>query len=233
MIGGGLPVDCPVHLVLHRGEKALGCFLGGVVVDAGGVNVQHLAPEHFFRRADVADARQQFIEVVAATRAFEPLVVEREALDDVFPQALRGPDPELDTAMRFDAVTDRDDDVEVEIFDITTDGLATFGLNCCKFCNSSLGSVRPPRMFLICTEITDLSRWNRCSSDRAITKRSRPSCGFPAASDHLRSDRAELHRRVEICRDPSAVRQRVTSGNQDVVPWLPITISQGYFKVIW
>ena len=58
--------------------------------------------------------------------------------------------------MRLDAVADGDDDVEVEIFDITTDGLATFGLNCCKFCNSSLGM-----QFALLVDVLDMPGNNR------------------------------------------------------------------------
>lgn len=87
----------------------LGRIPGWVVVDAGGIDIQHLAPEHLFRRADVTDARQQFVKVIATTGALEPVVVQRESLYDVFPQALRGPDTKLDSTMRFDAVPDRED----------------------------------------------------------------------------------------------------------------------------
>ena len=84
-----------------------------IVVDAGRVNLQHLAPEHLLRRPDVADAGQQFLEVIPAPGPLEPLVIQRKALDDVFPQPLRGPDAELRAAVRLHAVAHGDDDVEV------------------------------------------------------------------------------------------------------------------------
>ena len=44
-----------------------------VIVDADCVDVEHLAPEDLLRRADVADAREQLVEVVPAASALEPL----------------------------------------------------------------------------------------------------------------------------------------------------------------
>src|SRR5690606_41136659 len=77
-----------------------------VVVDAGRVDLEDLAPEHLLRRPDVADAGEQLVEVVPATGSLEPLVVEGEALDDVLAQALGRPDAELGAAVRLHAVAD-------------------------------------------------------------------------------------------------------------------------------
>jgi hypothetical protein len=63
-LGGGVAVRGPVHLVLHGLEEKGGRLRGGVVIDARGVDVEYLAPEDLLRRADFADASQQFIEVV-------------------------------------------------------------------------------------------------------------------------------------------------------------------------
>ena len=72
-----------------------------------------LRQKTFSGTADVPDAGQQFIEVVARRRPLEPLIVQGEALDEVLAQALRGPDAELGAAMGLDPVADGDDDVEV------------------------------------------------------------------------------------------------------------------------
>jgi len=66
-------------------------------------------------------------------RVLEPLVVEREPLDDVLAQALRGPDAELRAPMGFRAVPDRDDDVEIEVLDLI--GLTVVS-SCCRVCNN-------------------------------------------------------------------------------------------------
>ena len=87
-----MAVGRPVHLVLDYGEKLPAYVRVGVVVDAGGINVEDLTPEYLFRRTDVPDAGQQLIEIVAAPGLLEPFVIECEALDNIFPQALGGPD---------------------------------------------------------------------------------------------------------------------------------------------
>ena len=110
-----LPERCLVHLVLHRGEEELRRPGPRIVVRARGVNIQHLAPERFLRRPDVADALQQFVKVSPATRLLQPLVIHREALHDVFPQPLRGSDAELRAALGFHAVADGDDDIQIVV----------------------------------------------------------------------------------------------------------------------
>ena len=94
--GGGPAGDGPVHFVLHGFEKAEAGFGGGIVIDAGGVDVGDLLVEPPLRGADVLDAAEQLLEIVEGlVRVLEPLVVEDETLDDVFAQALGGPDAEL------------------------------------------------------------------------------------------------------------------------------------------
>jgi hypothetical protein len=122
-----------VHLVLHGLEEELRAVGVLVVVDAGGIDVEDFPPENALGRADVADAVDQLIEVVAAARLLEAFVVHREALDDVFAEPLRGPDAELRAAERLDPVAHRDDHVEVVVVHLI--GLAIRG-SCCKFCNN-------------------------------------------------------------------------------------------------
>ena len=93
-------------------------LLARSVINARRVNIQHLLVETPFRGADVPDALEQFIEIILlplAGRIFQPLVVHRESLDDIFAQPLRGPLAELRAPVRFHPVTDRNDDVEIVI----------------------------------------------------------------------------------------------------------------------
>ena len=53
--------------------------------------------------------------------------------------------------MRLHPVADRDDDIQVEKLDVTGDLAATFGLNCCKSCNSCLR-----RQFTRCEDMVDM-----------------------------------------------------------------------------
>jgi len=70
-------------------------------------------PEDLFRRPDIADARQQFFEIVPASDLLQPFVVERKALDDVFSQPLGRPDAKLRAPVRLDPVADRDDNIQL------------------------------------------------------------------------------------------------------------------------
>jgi hypothetical protein len=100
-----------------------------------------------------------------ARRILQPLIVHREPLHDVFPQPLRRPDPELRPPQRFHPVAHGDDDIEVVELDVPRDLPFPLGLNCCRFCNSSLPSQFPlSNTFLMWREMTDLSRWNKSGS---------------------------------------------------------------------
>lgn len=71
-----------------------------------------------FADADVADTLQQFIEVGGYARprwVLEPLVVEHEALHDVFPQPLCGPNAELRASLRLHPVADGENGIQVVV----------------------------------------------------------------------------------------------------------------------
>jgi len=53
-----------VHLVLHGFEEIDADLQGGIVVDAGGIDVGDFLVEPPLRGTDVLDAAQQFFEVV-------------------------------------------------------------------------------------------------------------------------------------------------------------------------
>lgn len=63
------------------------------------------------------------------------------AFDDVFAQALRGPDAELGASVGLRAVAEGDDHVEGEVLDLI--GLPVRG-SCCKFCGIVAGRFAPP-----------------------------------------------------------------------------------------
>ena len=85
--GGGV-----VHLVLHGGEEDLGFLFALPVVAGQGEDLPDALVHARLAGADLADAGEQFVEVVGQpVAALQPLVVQREPLDDVLAQAGRGP----------------------------------------------------------------------------------------------------------------------------------------------
>ena len=87
-LGGGVTVSCLVHFVLHGGEEALGGLGRGVVIDTGGVDVQHLASEYLLSRSYIPDAGEQFVEVTAPPGLLHALIIQSEPLDQELSQSL-------------------------------------------------------------------------------------------------------------------------------------------------
>ena len=80
---------------------------------------------------DVLDAAQQLIEIVEGqVWVLQALVVEHESFDDVFAQALGGPNTKLGGNARLDAVAHRDDGVEVVVLEGSADLPGAFLANC-------------------------------------------------------------------------------------------------------
>ena len=52
-------------------EELLGDGGARVILDAEGINLQHLAIEHLLRTADIADASQQFVKIIPLSGVFE------------------------------------------------------------------------------------------------------------------------------------------------------------------
>ena len=107
--GGGVSVCGPMHLVLDGGEEFLRRLGVRGVVHARRVDIEHLLVKTPFRRPDVADALQQFVEIILlafAWRILEPLVVHGETLHQKLIQAPDGPLPELRAPMAAHAETD-------------------------------------------------------------------------------------------------------------------------------
>jgi len=75
--------DGLVHFNLHGLEKLDALRVGGIVIDAGGVDVGDLLVKPPLGGADVLNPAEQFIEVIEwLVGVFEPFVVENEPLDD-------------------------------------------------------------------------------------------------------------------------------------------------------
>ena len=109
--GGGV-----VHLVLHGGEKALRFLFAFSVVAGEREDLPDALVDARLAGADLADAGEQLVEVVhQPAAALEPLVVEREPLDEVLAQAGRGPLAELGAARALHPVADGQNGLEVVV----------------------------------------------------------------------------------------------------------------------
>lgn len=67
----------------------------------------------------VSDAVEQFAPIGPAA-LFQAIVVERETLDHVFSQHTRRPLAKANTFMRFNSITDRDNDIEIVMIDLVS-----------------------------------------------------------------------------------------------------------------
>ncbi len=131
-LGSGAAVGGEVDFVLDGGEELLGGLGVRGVVDAGGVDVEDFLVEAAFGGADVADAFEEFVEVVGLAFAggiFEAFVVHDEALHQVFGEAGGGPLAELGAAMAADAVADGEDGGEGVMTQGPPDFSIAFGSN--------------------------------------------------------------------------------------------------------
>ena len=111
-----------------------------VVVDAGGVDVGDLLVEEPLAGANVANPRQQFVEVVLPERVpcLDALIVQREALYQQFAEPRRGPLPELGASLRPYTVADGQNHVEVVVLHRAPNLPGTLQLNCQVFLDSCL-----------------------------------------------------------------------------------------------
>lgn len=78
---------------------------------------------------DLADAGQQFVEVVPAAVALEAFVIHDETLDEVFGKIGGGPLAELGAVHAFDAVADGQDHFEAIELGLALDLARVLGLN--------------------------------------------------------------------------------------------------------
>ena len=131
-----MSVSGEVHLVLDCLEELLRGFCSRVIVYAECIDFQNLAIEYLFRGADVPDACQEFVKVIASAGALQKIVVHGKAFDKVLAQYLRGPDAELYATVGIDPVADTDDYIEVVVCYVSFYFPVSLVLNCCKKCNS-------------------------------------------------------------------------------------------------
>jgi len=117
-LGGGLPVDGPVELVLHGGEETLGGGRAQIVVNGGGVDIGDFLVELALAQTNFADALELFFEVLLAedrAACFQSFIVHGKALDGVFLDDRRRPFAELDGPLGVDLVADGHDGGEVVV----------------------------------------------------------------------------------------------------------------------
>ena len=118
----------------------------------------------------------------------QAVLVQGEAAQQVLAQGARGPDAELRSALRVDAVADGEDGVEVEGLDAARDLAAALALNCCKNATVAARSNSPLAKTLCrCREMTDLCRPNSAASwssdSQAVSCSSRTSTRTSPSGD--------------------------------------------------
>jgi hypothetical protein len=99
--------------------------------------------EAFLRGPDLADAGEEFVEVVPAAGVLEALVVHDEAFDQVFLEVTAGPLAKLDTPRGAHAIADGENEVEAVELDRALDFPPSLDLNCQGFLDSCLGPQLP------------------------------------------------------------------------------------------
>ena len=174
---------CPMHFVLNLLEKQNRTFSLWIIINAGRINLQHLSPEHLFRRSDIPDSGKQLIKVVAAAEIFQAVIIQHKALFHELLEDRGRPHAELNTALGFHTVPNRYDNVQIVVFNLPFHLPFAFHLNCCKFCNSC-SSVQ----FTLFVNITDVAR----------------NCGFISLKQicHLvdrKPDRISVKRSFDFC----------------------------------
>jgi hypothetical protein len=112
----GLAGDGEMQFVLHRLEKDLRIRVIRLVIRRQCQDFAHAQVHPALAGADVADAFEEFVEVVGDSRpglVLQALVIEDETLDEVLLELGRGPLAELDATRRTDPVADSQDGVQV------------------------------------------------------------------------------------------------------------------------
>ena len=122
-----------VDLILDFPEKLNRNLCMGIVVDASGVNFQNLSVKNLFRGTDVSDAFQQFLEVSAAAQIFQALIIQGKPFSHILFQNPGCPDTELCATFGLYTITDRDNHIQIVIFNLIGFPVRS---SCCKFCNN-------------------------------------------------------------------------------------------------
>lgn len=121
-----------MEFVLDGFEELLRFFCSGLVVACESEDFTDSEVDAAFGGADVADAFEEFVEVVGHAGAggiFEAFVVHDEAFEEVFAEAFGGPLAELGAAGGADAVADGEDGGERVVKNGAGDLTFSLGLN--------------------------------------------------------------------------------------------------------
>ena len=119
---------------LHDLEKAGGVLETRLIVGCQRENLAYAQIDALFAGTDVADALQQFIEIIgrgdrADGRVFQAFVVNRKTLLQILAQRARRPLAELRAARGTDAVADGDNHRQGVVGNFAANFSIAFGLN--------------------------------------------------------------------------------------------------------
>ena len=76
--------------------------------------------------------------MTSAAVTLQPLVVQGKAFADIVLQNATCPQPKVNPPLRFDAIADGYDNIQIVIGNLSADLPFALCLNCCKICNSCL-----------------------------------------------------------------------------------------------
>ena len=102
-----------MQFVLYGFEESLAGFSFRIVINAGGIEIKNLPVKHLLATANIADAIQQLLPVTSPPQILEAGIIHGEALHQILPQTCGSPDAKLGCDRRFNAITQRDNHVEV------------------------------------------------------------------------------------------------------------------------
>ena len=110
------------------------------------------------QRLAAQGAREQIQRLSGFTQATlgEAAFVQGVAPDQVLAKRTRGPLAELRTPQGLDAITNGNDDVKVEVLDLSQDGASHLASNCCKFCKGCL-----PLQLSLAVDVADVPTDNQ------------------------------------------------------------------------
>ena len=119
---------------MHGLEKARGVFETRLVIRCQRENLAYAQIHALFAGTDVADALQQFIEIIgrgdrADGRVFQAFVVNRKTLLQILAQRARRPLAKLRAARGADAVADGDNHRQGVVFELPPHFAPALGLN--------------------------------------------------------------------------------------------------------
>ncbi|MPN09462.1 hypothetical protein SDC9_156752 [bioreactor metagenome] len=128
-----------MHFVLHCGKKIQTDLSRRVVVDTGCVDVGYLLIKTLLRRANLLNPLQQFVEIIKRLIGIlQPLIIQNKPLADELAQMLSRPNAELGRHLGLNPVANRNNHVEVVVFQIPFHLPRSLLANCSEIPNSCL-----------------------------------------------------------------------------------------------